>query len=112
MKQLRQKPVNLRQPDNVQWQWLDINSGELSAQGCEGALYIPLLRHTIPKRATACGLPHYQVEPTYNPDTQTPPETEPSEDSIENYIRESESEMEQELSNSNSRVISSGSFQP
>ena len=112
MNQLRQKPVNLRQPDNVQWQWLDISSGELSAQGCEGALYIPLLRHTIPKRATACGLPHYQVEPTYNPDTQTPPETEPSEDSIENYIRESESEMEQELSNSNSRVISSGSFQP
>lgn len=112
MKQLRQKPVNLRQPDNVQWQWLDVSSGELSAQGCEGALYIPLLRHTIPKRATACGLPHYQVEPTYSPDTQTVPETNPSEDSIENYIQESESEMEQELSNSNSRVISSGSFQP
>lgn len=112
MKQLRQKPVNLRQPDNVQWQWLDVSSGELSAQGCEGALYIPLLRHTIPRRATACGLPHYQVEPTYSPDTQTHPETAPSEDSIENYIRESESEMEQELSNSNSRVISSGSFQP
>ncbi len=112
MKQLRQKPVNLRQPDNVQWQWLDVSSGELSAQGCEGALYIPLLRHTIPKRATACGLPHYQVEPTYNPDTQTTPESDPSEDSIESYIRESESEMEQELSNSNSRVISSGSFQP
>lgn len=112
MKQLRQKPVNLRQPDNVQWQWLDVSSGELSAQGCEGALYIPLLRHTIPKRATACGLPHYQVEPTYNPDTQTTPESDSSEDSIESYIRESESEMEQELSNSNSRVISSGSFQP
>lgn len=111
MKQLRQKPVNLRQPDDVQWQWLDVTSGELSAQGCEGALYIPLLRHTIPKRATACGLPHYQVEPTYTPDTQTTSETDPSEDSIENYIRESEGEMEQELSNSNSRVISSGSFQ-
>ncbi len=112
MKQLRQKPVNLRQPDDVQWQWLDVSSGELSAQGCEGALYIPLLRHTIPKRATACGLPHYQVEPTYIPDTQTPPETDSSEDSIENYIRESESDMEQDLSNSNNRVISSGSFQP
>lgn len=111
MKQLRQKPVNLRQTDDIQWQWIDTASGELSAQGCEGAMYIPLLRHTIPKRATACGLPHYQVEPTYIPDTQNNPENAQSEDSIENYIRESESDMQQDLSNnSGNRVISSGSY--
>lgn len=110
MKQLRQKPVNLRQTDDVQWHWVDTSTGELSAQGCEGALYIPMLQHTVPKRATACGLPYYQVEPTYTPDGAT--SSEPvTEDSIENYIRESESNMEQELSESNGRVISSGSFQ-
>lgn len=27
MKQLRQTPVNLRQPDSVQWQWIDRASG-------------------------------------------------------------------------------------
>lgn len=110
MKQLRQKPVNLRQTDDVQWQWVDTASGELSAQGCEGALYIPMLRHTVPKRATACGLPHYQVEPTYLPNEAANP-TEPTEDNLENFIRESEDTMEQELSESNGRVISSGSFQ-
>ena len=31
MKQLRQKPVNLRQPDSVTWQWIDSSSGDLSA---------------------------------------------------------------------------------
>ena len=109
MKQIRQKPVNLRQSDDVQWQWVDTSSGELSAQGCAGALYIPLLRHTIPKRATPCGLPHYQVEPTYIPEAQMEPNTAPP-DEIENFIRESESDMEQDLSNSNSRIISSGSY--
>lgn len=109
MKQIRQKPVNLRQSDDVQWQWVDTSSGELSAQGCAGALYIPLLRHTIPKRATPCGLPHYQVEPTYIPEAQMEPNTAPP-DEIENFIRESESDMEQDFSNSNSRIISSGSY--
>lgn len=109
MKQIRQKPVNLRQTDDVQWQWLDTASGDLSAQGCEGALYIPLLRHTVPKRATPCGLPHYQVEPTYIPEAQVDPNAMPA-DEIENFIRESENEMEQDLSN-NGRVISSGSFE-
>lgn len=109
MKQIRQKPVNLRQTDDVQWHWIDTASGELSAQGCEGALYVPMLRHTVPKRATACGLPHYQVEPTYVPESESTLPT--SEDEIENYIRESESTMEEELSQNNGRVISSGSFE-
>ena len=52
MKQLRQEPVNLRQTDNVQWQWIDSASGDLIAEGCDGAMYIPLLRQTVPRRAT------------------------------------------------------------
>lgn len=111
MKQIRQKPVNLRQPDNVQWQWLDLASGDLSAEGCEGAMYTPLLSHTVPKHATSCGVPHYQVEPTYNSEPQANTNDSSSEDSIENYIRDSENNMEQDMSESNGRVISSGSFE-
>ncbi len=54
MKQLRQKPVNLRQPDAVTWQWIDSGSGDLSASGCNNAVYIPLNRNSIPTRASAC----------------------------------------------------------
>ncbi|WP_288405753.1 penicillin-binding protein 1B, partial [uncultured Acinetobacter sp.] len=38
MRQLRQQPVNLKQTDDVQWQWIDVASGNLSAQGCGGAM--------------------------------------------------------------------------
>ena len=109
MKQLRQKPVNLRQPENVQWQWIDHPTGQLSAQGCEGAMYIPLLRQNIPRQATSCGLPHYQVEPAYNPDTENNQAPADQDDSIENYIRDSETEMQDDLSD-NSQVISSGRY--
>ncbi|OTG66210.1 penicillin-binding protein 1B [Acinetobacter sp. ANC 4470] len=109
MKQLRQKPVNLRQTENVQWQWIDRATGHLSAQGCEGAMYIPLLRNNVPRQATGCGLPHYQVEPVYNPDTENNQAPADQNDSIENYIRESETEMQRDLP-SNEKVISSGSY--
>ena len=110
MKQLRQKPVNLRQTDDVQWQWIDIASGELSAQGCGDAMYIPMLRHTVPNRATACGSSHYNVKPDYVPDQQSSSSQTISNDSIENYIRESESNSSED-NNSSGRVISSGSYQ-
>ena len=116
MKQLRQQPVNLRQPTEIQWHWLDLNSGELSAEGCEGASYMPLLRRTIPRRATACGFSHYEVEPVYNENPAPQESAEPrryerQENYNDSYIRESESEMEQNLSNtSQGRVISSGSY--
>lgn len=105
MKQLKQKPVNLRQPDDVQWHWLDVHSGNLSAQGCEGAIYIPLLITKVPRNATECGLPHYQVDPVYDPNTQDPNSATEDSDSIENYIHESESNNTE-----NGRVISSGNF--
>ncbi|MFW2002275.1 penicillin-binding protein 1B [Acinetobacter ursingii] len=108
MKQLRQQPVNLRQTDDVQWQWIDSATGHLSAQGCEGAMYIPLMRNNVPRQATVCGLPHYQVEPTYNSDTENGDTSTPANDSMDNYIRDSEDQMQNDLSNN--RVISSGSY--
>ncbi|MFW1666211.1 penicillin-binding protein 1B [Acinetobacter ursingii] len=108
MKQLRQQPVNLRQTDDVQWQWIDSATGHLSAQGCEGAMYIPLMRNNVPRQATVCGLPHYQVEPTYNSDTENGDTSAPANDSMDNYIRDSEDQMQNDVSNN--RVISSGSY--
>lgn len=65
MKQLKNTPNDMPQPDDISWQWIDSFEGLLSAQGCAGAVYVPLLRSTIPRQATTCGLPHYQVEPQY-----------------------------------------------
>lgn len=109
MRQLKQKPVNLRQTDDVQWHWIDSATGNLSAQGCEGAMYIPVLRQSVPSQATACGLPHYQVEPNYNSDTQNGDASEPTNDSMDSYIRDSEDQMQNDLANRN-RIISSGSY--
>ncbi|OTG59180.1 penicillin-binding protein 1B [Acinetobacter sp. ANC 3903] len=108
MKQLRQKSVNLRQTDSVQWQWIDRSTGHLSAQGCEGAMYIPLLRSNMPRQATTCGLPSYQVEPASNPDTENNQAPADQNDSIGNYIRESDTETQND--GSTNPVISSGSY--
>lgn len=118
MAQLHQQPVNLRQPSNVSWQWVDTESGDkLSAEGCENAVHIPMLRNSVPRRATPCGSAHYEVvpaEPSSNeyqqpeaPQPSAPPQTE---DSIENWIRQSESEIQQGRYNDNGKVISSGSY--
>lgn len=58
MKQLNLAPVEPVQPTNVQWQWIDQTSGNLSAQGCPGATYIPMLTSTVPGQATPCGMQH------------------------------------------------------
>ncbi|TXJ06718.1 MAG: penicillin-binding protein 1B [Acinetobacter sp.] len=98
MKQLKNTANNLPQPSDIQWQWMDSSEGLLSAQGCTGAIYIPMVTNSIPRQATSCGLPHYQVEPEYseqsydefgNPASPTP-SRRPNDDAIENFIRESE----------------------
>lgn len=58
MKQLNLAPVEPVQPASVQWQWIDQASNQLSAQGCAGAAYIPMLITSIPKQATPCGMLH------------------------------------------------------
>ncbi|RKG31058.1 penicillin-binding protein 1B [Acinetobacter tianfuensis] len=110
MKQLRQKPVNLRQPDSVTWQWIDSSTGYLSASGCSGAMYIPLNRNVMPTRASLCAASQYESEMNTN-DTENTQLPEPQNDmnSNDSYIRESENEMDQDLSNQ-SRIISSGSY--
>lgn len=55
MSRLKLTPVAFAQPDNVVWQWLDATNGQVSAEGCPGATYIPMLRNTLPTQATPCG---------------------------------------------------------
>lgn len=55
MSRLKLAPVSFAQPDGVVWQWVDNASGQVSAEGCADATYIPMLRNTLPTQATACG---------------------------------------------------------
>lgn len=99
MKQLRQKPVEIRQPENVTWTWLDRYTGYLSAQGCGGAMYIPILRNNMPDRATECAA----YGSSFNSNNES--EASAPVDSIENLIQQSDNTDE-----NGGRVISSGSF--
>lgn len=110
MKQLRQKPVNLHQPGEVQWQWVDRATGHLSAQGCEGAMYIPLTRHSMPNQATACGASHYAPAP-HTIDSEEPQGSDDPSDEIGIWIEETETENQRD-SLQDTRIISSGSYLP
>lgn len=110
MKQLRQKPVNLHQPGEVQWQWVDRATGHLSAQGCEGAMYIPLTRHSMPNQATVCGASHYAPAP-HTIDSEEPQGSDDPSDEIGIWIEETETENQRD-SLQDTRIISSGSYSP
>jgi len=107
MRQLRQQPVNLKQTDDVQWQWIDVASGHLSAQGCSGAMYIPMLRSTVPHQATSCAYPYYQSAPVSAPMSDEDP-SQNNGDNMDQYINDSENQMQEDLSQN--KVISSGSY--
>ncbi|MFX4308941.1 penicillin-binding protein 1B [Acinetobacter soli] len=107
MRQLRQQPVNLKQTDDVQWQWIDVASGNLSAQGCGGAMYIPMLRSTVPHQATSCAYPYYQSAPVSAPMSNEDP-SQNNGDNMDQYINDSENQMQEDLSRN--KVISSGSY--
>jgi penicillin-binding protein 1B len=58
----RLHPVSLAQaqPENVEWQWADRLSGQLSAEGCPDAVFVPFRGDTLPQERTGCaqgGLP-------------------------------------------------------
>ncbi|MGH8492840.1 MAG: penicillin-binding protein 1B [Moraxellaceae bacterium] len=52
----RLHPVSLVQvqPENVQWQWADQESGKLSAETCSGSINVPFRTDTLPQEAVAC----------------------------------------------------------
>lgn len=105
MARLRQKPVSFAQPENIQWQWLDRATGDLSAQDCAGAVYIPLRRNAMPTRATGCGSAIHEQEPI-SIDNQAPMPSSAESDSNDPFIIESAPDNTE----GENRVIASGSF--
>lgn len=112
MKQLKNTANEMMQPDEVLWQWVDPQENLLSAPHCPGSLHIPMLRNTIPRQATGCGLSYYEVEDPYYQDSATDPSMPtappaPATDPFDgSYIRESEPEPQ------SSRIISQGGYEP
>lgn len=73
MNRLKLTPVSFAQPDGVDWQWVDTTSGQASAEGCAGAVYIPMLRNTLPTQVTACGQDKMnQTQSLSYPDSNAP----------------------------------------
>ncbi len=60
MKRLPLTPVNLPQPNNVLWYWLDATNGQLSAEGCAGAVLVPIIQRTLPTQMASCAQQQYQ----------------------------------------------------
>lgn len=62
MRRLNLAPVNLAQPDNVEWLWLENGEGTLSNEKCPNAMYMPVIAKTVPKNASQCAINVYQQE--------------------------------------------------
>lgn len=54
MRRLSLSPVNLPLPAGVTWTWMDAQSGVLSAKGCAGALWLPVIDAYRPSQMSAC----------------------------------------------------------
>jgi penicillin-binding protein 1B len=55
MRRLHPVPLVQAQPENVQWQWADRETGLRSAEGCPDAVFVPFRSDTVPQDAVACG---------------------------------------------------------
>lgn len=98
MRRLTLSPVNLPVPSGVTWQWMDGYSGTLSAQGCAGALWLPVIDAYRPSQMSSCaadmvyqqqlqaqiqslgdnlvdmGGYYIEGEPLYTPEPEIPPQ--------------------------------------
>ena len=48
------EPVELRMPDGAHWLWVDMDSGRLSHETCQGATQIPFVEGSEPTARTEC----------------------------------------------------------
>lgn len=62
MGRLRLTPVELVQPDSVEWLWLENGTGKLSHESCDNARYLPVLSRYLPEEASDCALAIYEQE--------------------------------------------------
>lgn len=54
MKQINPVSLVQVQPENVEWHWADKSSGQLSAEKCDGAVFIPFRSDTVPQEMVPC----------------------------------------------------------
>jgi len=54
MRQLPTQGVNQQPPEGVSFDWLDLSTGLLSAEHCDGAMWLPLHNDFKPQESTAC----------------------------------------------------------
>ena len=54
MRQLPTQGVNQQAPEGVSFDWIDANTGLLSAEQCEGAMWLPLHNDFKPKESAEC----------------------------------------------------------
>ncbi len=78
MKRLPLEPVNLTQPVNIQWTWVDYATGQMSAQGCPGAIWVPMSVSNLPANSTTCAL----TQSGMNPDVSSDPYASGSVDGV------------------------------
>ncbi len=51
---LHQVPLDLTQPADVQWAWIEPLTQNRKAKACEGTVYIPMRSDTLPDKITEC----------------------------------------------------------
>jgi penicillin-binding protein 1B len=106
MKQLRQQPVEFERPETIDWQWLDRDTGLISALGCSGAMHVPVQRNALPNRYTSCAAAQHEID-YYTIDSDVSQESlATDENSYTPYIQESQSND----TNAEQGIISSGSY--
>ncbi|ELA08325.1 penicillin-binding protein 1B [Moraxella macacae 0408225] len=54
MRRLKPTPVQLPEPANIQWQWLENATGELSHQDCPNAIRVPIDTRYSPQNLSSC----------------------------------------------------------
>lgn len=55
MKQLPLRPLELEKTSGVEWVWINPLEQALSKSHCEGAIYVPMLTETVPRKQSQCG---------------------------------------------------------
>jgi penicillin-binding protein 1B len=64
MRELNPQPLNPEPPEGIVMQWVDRDSGLLSAAGCPGAIELPVVAHSGPPQSSPCAQPQ---EDSHNP---------------------------------------------
>ncbi|MDO4441659.1 MAG: penicillin-binding protein 1B [Moraxella sp.] len=54
MQSLNHTPVQLAEPSGIEWRWLDNGTGLLSQEGCQRAVWLPVIRQYAPNQYASC----------------------------------------------------------